>query len=252
MTKLKKIELKDGFVVVPDNFIIVESSITSDANYAGVVVERSDLTYPFVFLSNKEIPDMSLDDELRVVNECCKLSYALTSIYFESEHHDAEEMLSFFQIIEIPVMPDINNLYFDTGIIRSHDMDQRIMLQNGTVIVPKDYIFIEETASRRANYAGVVAEKNGSIPYFFFLSEKPIAEMKEADEEKIYELCSQLDARVGKIHKQEVEAEFDENGRLKNAKKWLDSPRLGIFAVPEVNDENDLHHGVGLIREATL
>lgn len=127
---------------------------------------------------------------------------------------------------------------------------KKIKLLNGIVMVPNDFITLEATVTASANYAGVVAEKNGSLPHFVLLSEKPINEMTAEDEDRIYDLCCEVYPETAGVRAKEVEAVFDENGRLTNADEWMKSPRLGIFGIMEVKGEDDLYLNTGIIRRA--
>ncbi len=125
---------------------------------------------------------------------------------------------------------------------------KKIKLLNGIVMLPNDVITIDKTVTSSANFAGVVAEKNGTLPQFLFLSEKPIDEMTTEDEDRIYKLCGEIVPEVENIRVNEIQPIFDANGRIKNAKEWINTPRLGIFAVMEVESEKDLYMNMGIIR----
>ena len=127
---------------------------------------------------------------------------------------------------------------------------KKIQLLNGIVMVPNDFITLEATVTASANYAGVVAEKNGSLPHFLFLSEKPINEMTAAEEDRIYDLCCEVYPETAEVRAKEIEAVFDDNGRITNANEWMKSPRLGIFGIMEVKGENGLYLDTGIIRRA--
>lgn len=125
-----------------------------------------------------------------------------------------------------------------------------VQLLNGIVMVPNDFITVDATVTTSANYAGVVAEKNGTLPHFLVLSEKPICELTAEEEDKIYDLCGEIYPEVIDVRAKEIEAEFDEAGFVTNGDEWKKAPRLGIFGIHEVKDEHDLYLGTGIIRRA--
>jgi|UniRef100_UPI004027C27E hypothetical protein len=119
---------------------------------------------------------------------------------------------------------------------------------NSQVIVPDDYIIIDETLDAGAMYAGVVAEKYNTLPHCVFFSSKPINQFNAADEERIYALCGKKNPDIADVHKKEVEAIFI-NGRFINAEEWDKSKRLGIFQIPKINNKNKLYLKlVGVLR----
>ncbi len=120
---------------------------------------------------------------------------------------------------------------------------------NGKVVVPEGTIILDEQYARLAKYAGVVAEKNGTLPHIAFFSEKPISALGESEEDEIYARCAAVCPKIVEILAAQIEAEYDENGRVTNGEAWNRAPRLGIFGIPEVKDEDSLFHGFGLIRE---
>ncbi|MBP3805465.1 MAG: hypothetical protein J6I76_16530 [Oribacterium sp.] len=126
---------------------------------------------------------------------------------------------------------------------------KRILLVNGTVIVPDDCIIVEQTKTSAANYAGIVAEKNSTLPHFLILSETPISEYSVADEDRLYETLGKLHPEIEEVRKNEVEAIFDEEGNVVNSDEWNASPRLGLFPVFEVEDMDNLFFGTGILRQ---
>lgn len=54
---------------------------------------------------------------------------------------------------------------------------KRIKLLQGIVVFSDDYIAVEQTKTESSNYAGIVAEKNGTLPHYLVFSDKPIRSM---------------------------------------------------------------------------
>lgn len=134
---------------------------------------------------------------------------------------------------------------------RIKDMDtKQIALKTGIVIVPEDFIVIEETRTDNSDYAGVIAERQGTIPHYIVLSDKPIDTISAIEEDAIYEECSKIHPEIGEILNQEVEASFDEDGNLENSQDWLSSVRLGLFGIPDKKQGEELFCGTAIYREA--
>lgn len=124
-----------------------------------------------------------------------------------------------------------------------------VVFKNGIVIVLEDFITLETTIADNAEYAGIVAEKNGTLPHFLFFAEKPISELTADDENKIYDMCNEVYPEVEKVRKQEIEADFSKDGFITNGDAWKKAPRLGIFSEPEVKSKDELYLEIGMIRE---
>lgn len=76
---------------------------------------------------------------------------------------------------------------------------KQIALKTGIVIVPEDFIVIEETRTDNSDYAGVIAEKQGTIPHYVVFSDKPIGSISAIEEDAIYERCSKVHPEIGEI-----------------------------------------------------
>lgn len=118
----------------------------------------------------------------------------------------------------------------------------------GRVYAPDDYTILVDTLDASVSYAGVVAEKYNSIPHFIFFSSKPIHQFSAVDEERIYKLCAKINPDIAQIHNNEVTA-IIKDGKIFNGKKYDQSKRLGIFAIPDVKNKENLYLNlVGIIR----
>ncbi len=127
-------------------------------------------------------------------------------------------------------------------------MDYRmIKLLQGVVVVSNEYNVVEQTKTESSNYAGVVAEKNGTLPHYLVFSNKPISGYSIEDEDRLYEQLGDLYPEVAEVRKQEVEAVF-KDGLVVNVDEWKAAPRLGLFPIPEVQDMNSLYFGTGILR----
>ena len=125
---------------------------------------------------------------------------------------------------------------------------KKIKLLNDTLIVPREFIFLKSTSTASAKYAGIVEVQNADLPHFVFLSEKPISEFTAEDEERIYDLCCKAYPVATEVREKQIDLEVNEDGKVTNAKEYLNAPRFGIFAIREVENESDLYRGTGIVR----
>lgn len=127
---------------------------------------------------------------------------------------------------------------------------KQISIKTGVVIVPEDFIVIEETKTDNSDYVGVIAERQGTIPHYVVFSDKPIGSISPVEVDAIYEKCSKIHPEIGEVLMQEVEASFDEEGNLKNPQEWSSSVRLGLFGIPDRRQGEELFCGTAIYREA--
>ena len=125
---------------------------------------------------------------------------------------------------------------------------KNIPLLDGTVVVPDDCIVVDQTKTAASNFAGIVAEKNSTLPHFLVLSETPVSDYSVADENNLYEQLGRLYPEVEEVRMNEVEAIYDEDGIIVNCDEWVSAPRLGLFPVFEAEDMDSLFFGTGILR----
>ena len=128
-TKTKSIQLKNGMVIFPKEYIVLESTITPDINFAGIVAEKNGLLPHFVVFSEKSISDFT-EEEIEHVYDLCEEVYPqvkeirdkqVPEILNENgflvnwKEWNASPRLGLFAIHEVS---DEFNLYNNTGIIR--------------------------------------------------------------------------------------------------------------------------------------
>lgn len=129
--KRKKIELINGYVVVPDDCIVVEETKTDKSDYAAVVAEKNGTLSHYLVFSEKNISDYTIKEE--------KNLYAyLGTLYPEVEEVRKKEVEAEFKdgvvvnaeewkaaprlgLFPIPEVKDMEDLYLETGIIRKGD-----------------------------------------------------------------------------------------------------------------------------------
>ncbi len=126
---------------------------------------------------------------------------------------------------------------------------QRLIIREGILICPKDYIIVNGEVASKSLYACVVecrnAEKFGMrhfgkpIPHFIYLCDKKYSsEYDEAFYERIKRLCIQAWPDFETVVKSQVDPVDDPEdlGQIINEREWLEAPNIGYFSVYEQGD----------------
>lgn len=104
-----------------------------------------------------------------------------------------------------------------------------------------------ETMTPKADYAGVVADKLSEVPHILFFSETPVNKYSCQDEDAMVDMLAATRPDFGAVRKTEIPMEAVDGAKI-TLEDWALTMRLGIFAVPDVKDEQHLFNGVGIIR----
>lgn len=104
-----------------------------------------------------------------------------------------------------------------------------------------------ETMTPKADYAGIVADKLGEVPHILFFSETPVNKYSCQDEDTMVDMLAATRPSIGDARKTEIPMEAVDGAKI-TLEDWALTMRLGIFAVPDVKDEQHLFSGVGIIR----
>ena len=121
-------------------------------------------------------------------------------------------------------------------------------LKNGKVVVAsKDFMVAEETLTATAKFAGIIADKREEVPHLIFFSEKPVNELGCEEEDELLDKLVANHPEFLEIRKTEIPLKCVGKDGV-SPEEWAAKMRLGMFAVPEVEDEQHLFNGVGIIR----
>ena len=116
---------------------------------------------------------------------------------------------------------------------------------NGTVcLVAKSgqyTVMYEFLAGKK--HAGIVSVSNGSLPDIIFGSDVPVSEFTPAQEEETLDFLCGLLPELAKVREKEI---LPTDGVL-NPAKFLSSPHIGIFPMPEYEDVGQMEGNIGLI-----
>lgn len=122
-------------------------------------------------------------------------------------------------------------------------------LKNGKVVVAsKDFVIAQETLTANAKSAGIIADKYEEVPQLIFFSEKPVNELACEEEEALLDKLIANRPEFLEIRKTEIPLKRVGKDGV-SPEEWAAKMRLGMFAVPEVEDEKHLFHGIGIIKE---
>lgn len=127
----QKINLIHGFVVVSNDYIVVEQTKTDSSDYAAIVAEKKGTLPHYLVFSDKCISDYSIEEEDNL--------YAyLGTLYPEVEEVRKQEVEAIFEdgvvvnadewksaprlgLFPIYEVKNMDNLYFGTGIFRKEN-----------------------------------------------------------------------------------------------------------------------------------
>lgn len=162
----------------------------------------------------------------------------------------AENSASFLQQKEYDIAKKYEQLAYiysrfgEIGLINDDGM-KRYELNNGCVVVPKDWIAIKPETSKDHLYALVMEVKNGEhylggVPHFIGFYDSSVidsATEKEfiSDIKKIYPELTELE----KLYVEPKYSDPDEHGNKKfiNAKEWDAAPIIGVFSIREFDEK---------------
>ena len=127
----QKFKLIHGFVVVSDEYIIVEQTKTDYSDYAAIVAEKNGTLPHYLVFSDKNFSDYTIKDENNLyaylgtlypeVEEVKKQEVEAifdNGVVVNADEWKAAPRLGLFPIYEVK---DMDNLYFDTGIFRKEN-----------------------------------------------------------------------------------------------------------------------------------
>lgn len=122
-------------------------------------------------------------------------------------------------------------------------------LATGMVVIDAEDIEVAmETMSPKADYAGVVADKDGEVPHILFFSETPVQDYSSNDEDAVVDKLA-AERPVLKVARDTEIPLYAVNGKDVTIEDWAARMRIGIFAIPTVPDADHLFNGVGIVRK---
>ncbi len=124
-----KIEVLHGYVIVPGDYIVVDKTRTPSSDYAGVISEKKRTLPHFLVFFDKPVheqPPGTEDKLLEVCEEVFPGVLAVRAGEVEPVFDDAGMVVngeefknsSRLGLFPVPEVPDEENLYLGTGIIR--------------------------------------------------------------------------------------------------------------------------------------
>lgn len=116
---------------------------------------------------------------------------------------------------------------------------KRIEISDGYVIVPDDWVILDENTAKGKYYVGVVQIKNGykyDAPHFLFFSDIPISKLSENDINIIDDKCCKKWSKYKQILSDYTNPEYDKDRNIINLKKYSECPIPEYFNIPDSDD----------------
>ena len=135
---------------------------------------------------------------------------------------------------------------------------KKINIKDGYLVIPSDWIVLNEDVAGDCKYAGVVECRNHikfDIPHFIFFTN--LSCERDYDIDKINHKCCDLWPRFKDILAQQVKPIIDDNkkSKLLNFEEYLQSPQIGYFQIEEVcsdrGDTDNIPYGAMIVRDIT-
>ncbi|MGO5337911.1 hypothetical protein ACTQZS_14120 [Bilifractor sp. LCP19S3_H10] len=117
-----------------------------------------------------------------------------------------------------------------------------IQLKNGTLLIPNNWLILDNADPKKCQYAGVVEVQNGdryNIPHaVFFTNSKYGKDYSKDFIRSITDLCRKKIPTFADMEKDIVQPQRENGsyGPLLNAEKYLASPKIGFFNIPVEGD----------------
>lgn len=131
----------------------------------------------------------------------------------------------------------------------------RLEIKDAFAVYPDDWWVLDYENPSDCSYVGVVETKYGEdlgISHILFVSGKPIRSLSFSDTDHIYDCCAKQFPAFAAMLENVVKEELDENGKIINAQEYLNSPRPGIFDIPDYNGASaDFSLGSVVVRRNT-
>lgn len=134
----------------------------------------------------------------------------------------------------------------------------KIMLFDGYLIIPKEWIVVNPEQAKNSRYAIVLECRNSekySVPHFIYLTNSPYEKQyTNSFKENFYSLCRNAWPKFSKIEelnkKNQLISDPDNQGQYLNLSEYLASPIIGLFNIQEQGDNNceDLPYGAMIVR----
>ena len=123
---------------------------------------------------------------------------------------------------------------------------RKVMLKNGCIYFPDNWIVLNENEALNYSYAGVVEVKPGQInttrfPHFLFFTDKPVvADYDDAFRKRINEKCCDkyADFKIALSEEIDLIADPTNPGEYLNWQEHLDAPCIGLFSIFIKGDPN--------------
>ena len=138
--------------------------------------------------------------------------------------------------------------------IKENEPMKKIKLKDGYLIIPSDWIVLNEDEGHLYSYAGVIECRNSekySIPHFVFLNEhKYGGDYTNSLYEKIHQMCIDTWPDFKEIINRQVNPIPDPDlpGNYLNMNEFMSAPTIGYFHLPESTENKNPVCGAMIVR----
>ena len=120
---------------------------------------------------------------------------------------------------------------------------KEVEIKNGTLVIPKEWILLNEKDAKESTYVGVVECINSAsygIPHFVFFTNNPVDETIPDEEIKeINNMCVNAWEKFQEVVlNNQIKAipDPEHKGRYLNRKEYLEAPLLGYFPIRRIDE----------------
>lgn len=112
---------------------------------------------------------------------------------------------------------------------------REIKLKTGILLIPKDWIIVENIPLAEADAAGVVETRNGNgeVPHFVYLGRKKedIYQLSQEERDEILTLSAEASAVFDKVLSEYLLLPKDDNGIIRDAEIHRTAKEPGLFTI---------------------
>lgn len=173
---------------------------------------------------------------------------SLKKIYSECQEFEANQVSQNISLLE-----DLLLFFTDGKGYRENEVEKmkRIEMLDSYVVIPNDWIVVENKNPQDCKYAGVIEIRNSTtynMPHLLFFCEVPIIELTTIEEERILSACEVCYPDFKKIRTMQVKPVYDENKNILNSELWEKAPTIGLFPIHIFGEDNTFPCGSMIVR----
>ncbi|MBQ8165310.1 MAG: hypothetical protein IJZ94_05800 [Clostridia bacterium] len=184
----------------------------------------------------------------RIFAKCCVENVKKEQLEFSNlGEYEKEEASK-----RIDICKDLTLFFTDgKGYVTEDQYMKKIKIIDGYVIVPNDWIVVENRIPAECKYVGVIEIFNNNIykvPHFVFFSDCPISQITEFEQDIIFTCCEEVYPDFRKIRSMQLKPIYDENKNMLNAELYIKAPIIGLFQIRTYGIDISFPAGAMIVR----